>query len=182
MEIPNREGVRERPVFPKEFGLTKRNRQDFMTDKFLSDTLLQKRQKDAWTKTGSMSRAPGVGGDTLLGIFKQVKISIDKIKDRGGKVVFVRTPSSGAYIETENIVYPRKKYWDAMLAHTKTEGIYFKDYPETANFICPEWSHLSSKDAVVYTKELARILKEEKGWQFKNDRKSVATNNNLNHD
>jgi hypothetical protein len=173
LEIPNREGVRERPVFPKEFGLTKRNRQDFMTSKFLSDTSLQNRQTTAWTKTGAMNRAPGISGDSLIMILQQVKTSIDKIISRGGEVVFVRTPSSGAYIETENFVYPREKYWEHMLEYTNTPGIHFKDHPAIANMICPEWSHLSSKDAVIYTKELIRIL-EGKGWKFKTYINTIA--------
>jgi hypothetical protein len=174
LEIPNREGVRERPVFPKEFGLTKRNRQDYMMDKFLNDSSLIKRQTNAWTKTGSLSRAPGVSGDTLMQIFNQVKTSVDKIRNRGGQVIFVRTPSSGGYIETENFVYPRDKYWQALLQHTNSDGIHFKDYSVIANMICPEWSHLSSKDAIIYTKELVRILQHEKGWVFKNEQKMLS--------
>jgi hypothetical protein len=80
--------------------------------------------------------------------------------------MFVRTPSSGGYIETENVVYPKKEYWDAMLAYTKTDGIHFTDYPETSHFICPEWSHLASPDVLSYTKSFIAELKE-KGW-FKN--------------
>ena len=138
-----------------------------MTERFLSDTSLQKRQTVAWLKTGAMNRAPGVGGDTLLKIFNGIKQAVDKIRSRGGQVLFIRTPSSGSFLETENIVYPRQKYWDALLQFTKSEGIHFKDYPATANMICPEWSHLSSKDAVIYTRELVRILAEEKGWRFR---------------
>lgn len=173
LEIPNREGVRERPVFPKEFGLTHKNRQDYMMNKFLNDSSLIKRQTAAWTKMGALNRAPGVSGDTLVKIFNDVKNSVDKIRKRGGQVIFVRTPSSGGYIETENIVYPRDKYWQPLLNYTNSDGIHFKDYAVTANMICPEWSHLSSKDAIVYTKELVRVL-QEKGWEFNNSKKTLS--------
>ncbi len=166
-EIPNREGVMERPVFPKEFGLTMKNRQDFMTGKFLSDSNLQKKQIANWTKMGALMKAPAIAGDSLNLIFEEVKSAINKINARGGRVIFVRTPSSGGYLETENFVYPRNNYWEPLLKYTNTQGVHFKDYPETANMICPEWSHLSSKDAIIYTMELVKILKEEKGWIFK---------------
>lgn len=172
LEIPNRPQVKERPVFVKEFGLNHISRQSFMTDKFLADTNLQNRQTAAWTKTGAMSKTPGVGGDTLIRIFKQVKEYVDKIRLRGGQVIFVRTPSSGAYWANEQIAFPRAKYWDAILAYTNSPGIHFKDYPETASFICPEWSHLSTADAIIYTKNLYRIL-QQKGWTFRNT-KSIA--------
>jgi hypothetical protein len=62
-------------------------------------------------------------------------------------------------------LYPRKKYCDDLLTYTNTQGIHFQDYPETSNFICPEWSHLSLNDAVIYTKHLVKAL-EAKGWRF----------------
>jgi hypothetical protein len=64
-----------------------------------------------------------------------------------------------------------------MLKYTATDGIHFKDYPATANMICPEWSHLSSKDAVTYTKELLRILIQEKGWKFRKLDSDIANSN-----
>ncbi len=30
--------------------------------------------------------------------------------------------------------------------------IFYADYPAIANLICPEWSHLTPADAVVYTR------------------------------
>jgi hypothetical protein len=40
--------------------------------------------------------------------------------------------------------------------------IYFEDYPGTAHLECPEWSHLTPSDAIIYTKNLIRILQQEK--------------------
>ncbi len=109
-----------------------------------------------------------ISGDSLKIIFDEVKKSVDKIRGRGGDVSFVRTPSSGKYIETEDKFYPRDKYWEPLLQHTRSQGIHFKDYPALANMICPEWSHLGPKDVIIFTKELIRSLEEEKGWKFKN--------------
>jgi hypothetical protein len=60
----------------------------------------------------------------------------------------------------------RDKLWDPLLAITNTPGIHFKDYPETSNYVCPEWSHLSYADAINYTTHLVRQL-QQKGWTFK---------------
>ena len=88
----------------------------------------------------------------------------DKIKSRGGQVLFLRTPSSGALRQVELRDYPRSAYWERLLAFTGCKGIYFEDYPAIAHFDCPEWSHLSPDQAVIYTKNLIKILKENKGW------------------
>lgn len=166
LQFKNRDKVRSRPVFPKDFGLTLPTRQSYMSDRFLSDTSLINQQIQAWIQAGAMDKTPGVKGDTLRNIFKEVKTAIDKIESRGGKIMFVRTPSSGGYLEKENAVYPRNEYWDQLLAITNKEGIHFSDYPETAHFICPEWSHLSSKDAILYTKALADQLKQKNFFSY----------------
>ena len=57
-------------------------------------------------------------------------------------------------------------YWDQLLAYTGCPGIHFEDYPETAHFKCPEWSHLAPQDAIAYTKNFIKILVKEKGWTF----------------
>jgi hypothetical protein len=165
-DFENRNKVRAKPVFPKDFGLTLPTRQSYMSGRFLSDTALQNLQIEAWKKGGAMDRTPGVKGDTLLKIFTEVKTAIDKIESRGGKVIFVRTPSSGGYLEKENAVYPRNEYWDKLLEFTKKDGIHFQDYPETATLICPEWSHLSTKDAIHYTKAFVNQLKEKNFFNY----------------
>lgn len=175
LKIPNREGVRGNPLFPDEFGLTTFERQDYMSEKFLSDTLLQRRQKDIWTMFGMTAKAPGVGGDTLQSIFSSTSASVAKIKERGGQVIFVRPPSSGPLLIAEKENYPREKYWDKLLEVTNTEGVHFADYPETSNFDCPEWSHLSSSDSKIYTKHLVDILRNEKGWSFLKPSKSLSS-------
>ena len=157
--LPERKGTRNPPVFVKEFDWTSKDRQTYMAPKFLADTNLQIRQQKKWT----MSRVPSITGDTLIAVFKEVKTNIDKIKSRGGQVIFVRTPVSGPMLENGNKFYPRQQYWDALLQYSNTPGIHFLDYPETSNYICPEWSHLSTKDAIDYTKHLAKAL-EQKGW------------------
>ncbi|MBD0332678.1 MAG: hypothetical protein ICV66_08480 [Chitinophagaceae bacterium] len=174
LEIPNRPGIFVFPRFPKEFGLSKANRQDYMMERFEKDTELQRRQTNNWVKLGALDKRPAISGDSLVMVFEELKKSIDKIRARGGQVIFLRTPSSGGYWETESVVYPREKYWDQMLKYTNTQGIHFKNYPAIANFICPEWSHLSSKDAVIFTRELVRILREEKGWKFRNSNQEIA--------
>ncbi|MDP9229827.1 MAG: hypothetical protein M3O67_04025, partial [Bacteroidota bacterium] len=95
LEIPNRPGVFSFPRFPKEFGLSHASRQDYMTEKFLTDTTLQRKQTNNWMMLGALDRSPAISGDSLMMVFEEIKKSIDKIRARGGKVLFVRTPSSG---------------------------------------------------------------------------------------
>ncbi len=166
LQIPSRPGVFMFPDFPQEFAVSNFDRQTYMTPMFLADPMLTKKQTENWVKLGALDKTPGIKGEALEAVFKEVKDAVDKIKARGGSVVFVRLPSTGGYLETEDFVYPRKDYWDVMLAYVNVPGIHYRDYPQTANFVCPEWSHLALKDAITYTTQLVKILQEEKGWIF----------------
>jgi hypothetical protein len=174
LQIPSRPGVFMFPDFPQEFAVSNFDRQTYMTQMFLADPLLIKRQTDNWTKLGALDETPGIKGDALEAVFKEVKDAVDKIQARGGTVVFIRPPSNGGYLETEKMVYPREQYWDPLLIYVDVPGIHYTDYPQTANFVCVEWSHLSTKDAEIYTRQLVKILREEKGWVFPEDLASVS--------
>ena len=134
-----------------------------MTDEFVKDTSMQNQVTGLWTMWGALSKEHGVVGDTLQKIFTEVQNSVAKIKARGGKVIFVRTPSSGGYWANEPIQFPKAEYWDKLISITNCNGIHFMDYPSLKNLTCPEWSHLSRPNAIYYTKELIKIL-EQQHW------------------
>jgi len=165
LSFKNRKGVFSFNGFPLGFEPTSFERQNIMTDDFIKDTSRQERVKEIWRKFGVVSKTLGPTGDTLNKIFEDLKNSIDKIKERGGQVIFLRPPSSGESREAEKVAYPKNLFWDKLLSYTNTPGIYYEDYPEIAHFTCPEWSHLSPNDAITFTKSLIKIL-EQKGWIF----------------
>lgn len=175
LHLANRKGIGADINFPIGFEPAMFNRQNVMSERFLADTAGQRTMKNYWTRFGILDTAHGITGDTLQTIFNDIKINIDKIKARGGQIIFVRPPSSGAMREAEKKAYPKEDYWDKLLTYTNTPGIYFEDYPEMTNFICPEWSHLAPKDAVTFTTSLIRILENKYGWQLSN-KKTTALN------
>lgn len=176
MEIPSRPGVFMMPIFPWEFNRNTFDRQSAMTEDFSNKPELCNQVKGVWHFFSEMNKhAPPMPEKGLSDIFTSVKVAVDKIKSRGGEVLFVRTPSSGPYYEGENMAFPREKYWNKLLQITNSPGIHFKDYPVIANFNCPEFSHLSPADAKIFTKHFIEILKNEKGWKF-----PVSNNQNLN--
>lgn len=176
LEIPSRPGVFMMPTFPMDFSCTTFDRQEYMTSKFVTDTNQQNKVKGNWAFFAKMAKgAPPMPEKELNSIFESVKKAIDKIKARGGVVLFVRTPSSGGYLQGEKMVFPREKYWNRLLAYTNCPGIHFLDYPEIDHFVCPEFSHLRRPDAILFTKELIKILEKDKGWKLQNSK-----NKNLN--
>jgi len=166
--IPQRPNVFQMPLFPVEFDGDHFTRQAYMTPRFVQDSNLQNQVKAIWAFFGSLPHPPPPSGDKLQAIFNSVKSNVDKIRARGGKVIFVRTPSSGAAWMGESHGFPRAVYWDKLLSFTGCKGIYFLDYPAISNFQCPEWSHLSPDQAVIYTNNLVKILQEHAEWPMGN--------------
>jgi hypothetical protein len=166
LKLPGRKGVTFRPPLPKEYHVSDDNRQSMLTPMFLADTNLQNKKRQTWSTGTSLRKNIPIRGDTLEAYLKEIKTCTDLIKARGGIVVFVRTPSNGVMLEKEKREYPRKQYWERLLEYTGVPGYHYSDYPETAKLFCIEDSHLSPKDAALYTEQLVKILETKEGWTF----------------
>jgi hypothetical protein len=89
--------------------------------------------------------------------------SVSEILVRGGRVVFIRLPSSGAVAQMEARTWPRAAYWDRLAARTRARTIHYKDHPQLEGFDCPDGSHLGVDDARRFSVALVEVLKEEMG-------------------
>lgn len=167
LEVPSRPQVFMMPIFPDRFTDTGFDRQTRMSAAFVADTGLHTQMRRVWVRLGGMSGKRGDGGDTLTALIQSVKRSVDQIRARGGRVVFLRFPSDGPFLAAEQRGFPRARYWDRLLADTNTPGVHFADYPALARFQCPEWSHLTPRDAATYTRALVPIIEQQTGWQIR---------------
>jgi hypothetical protein len=165
LHISDRPGIYPFLDFPSGFDPVMYNRQDIMTPEFVADTNQRNRVKAIWGLLKN-DPTPPMSGKDLDSVMLSVKNDVNKIKARGGDVIFTRTPSTGFFWMAEQHMFPRKAYWDRLLTETGCKGIYFGDYPPLAKLDCPEFSHLSQPSAVIYTTNLVNILEKEKGWSF----------------
>lgn len=89
---------------------------------------------------------------------RRTRESVAAIRSRGGRVVFLRFPSTGGCRELENQFSPREGFWERLIAAADAPGIHFEDHEALRGFDCPEWSHLTEADAAVYSRNLMPIL------------------------
>jgi hypothetical protein len=164
LRIPNRPGVFAMPPFPMKFTINDQHRQTFITDDFVADTAMQHEQQQIWYKALNPFPKMPLPDSSLTRIFTEVKSQVAKIQGRGGKVVFLRMPSTGPFLEIEKRVMPRHKYWDRLLRETGAPGIHFEDYPQLARYPCIEWSHLTPANARAFTRDLVPIVAQKTGW------------------
>lgn len=83
---------------------------------------------------------------------------IAAIRARGGDVVFVKMPTSGAVAAFDAARYPEAVWWDGFLAHVGARGISASREPSLAGFTCPDGSHLDRRDQAAFTAALAPLL------------------------
>jgi hypothetical protein len=156
LRFPNREGAMILPEFPPYFGGITGDRRYHMWSRMENDPAFQHRVQQIWLPL--LKLAPPFGGDGLTALMQSVGEDVEKIESRGGKVIFLRCPSTDEFRRIESELWPREQYWDKFFELTGAKGIHFEDYPELNQFDCPEWSHLTRSDAVTFTRNLLPII------------------------
>jgi len=170
LPIPNRPDAHVPPTFPPYFQTEDRERRARMWEKCAEPgSELAKRIRQIWIPLFTPPPPPSyIPQDIFMAKMKEgiqkrfadVTAAVEKIRARGGKIIFVRFPLSGGLKELEDKTTPREKIWDPLLQMTKAPGIYYSDFPELSGFNCPEWSHLSAGDSVEFSKRLVPHLRQ----------------------
>ena len=173
LPIPNRPGARVQPTLPPYFETVDRERRARMIEECARPgSELAQRIQQIWiplfTPPPPPSYVPkekfmGQIHEAIEARFKNAIAAVNKVRLRGGKIVFVRFPHSGGLKELEDRLTPRAQTWDPLIQATAAPGIYYSDFPELATFDCPEWSHLSAGDSVEFTKRLVPHLRTKLG-------------------
>jgi len=173
LPIPNRPGALVPPRSPPYFGTHDRERRARMIEECARPgSELQKRIQQIWLPLFTPPPPPSyIPKDVFMAKIKEAiekrfhdtVAAAEKLRARGGKIVFVRLPVSGGLKALEDKTTPRSQTWDPLLQATGAPGIYFEDFPELAGFNCPEWSHLSAGDSVEFSKRLVPHLRAALG-------------------
>lgn len=156
--LADRSQARIMPRLPPYLGRIGADRRYHMWHRIEREPRLQQQIQQIWLPLFSMG--PPLAGPGLDALLASVRDDVDKIRSRGGQVVFLRFPSTETLLELERARWPRAAYWDRLLEETGAPGIHFADHPDLNSFTCPEWSHLTRVDAVTYTRNMIPHLQE----------------------
>ena len=168
LPIPNRPNALVPPRLPPYFGTLDRERRSRMIEECARPGKLQSTVQQIWLPLFSPPPLPTyIPKDEFMAKMKQateqrfndVAAAVQKLRARGGKIVFVRFPHSGELKKLEDRITPRAGIWDRVIKDTAAPGIYYEDFPELSGFNCPEWSHLSAGDSVEFSKRLVPHLR-----------------------
>jgi len=169
LPIPNRPGTLAPPRFPPYFQSEDRERRARMWEKCAEPgSELAKEIQQIWIPLFTPPPPPSyVPQDVFMAEMKKaiekrfadITSAVERIRARGGKIVFVRFPNSGGLKELEDKIMPRQQSWDPLLQMTQAPGIYYSDFSDLSGFNCPEWSHLTAGDSVEFSKRLVPHLR-----------------------
>lgn len=183
MELPNRAAYLAGYDRVPKLSNDTRERQARMWSKVVTDTAYAQRVQGIWmgfsARTGPLMRPADYASKKAVALagqfqplppplqvspaerdsfFMEIKSWADKLRARGGKMIFIRPPSTGMLYQLEEQHFPRKDTWDALLEKTGVPGIHFEDHPELQGFELPEWSHLRAEHAPPFTKALVKLV------------------------
>jgi hypothetical protein len=158
---PERKGVEGPYVDVWKISESYADRQTYLWDRIERDDYLRRQAQFIWMRFFS---GPPVAAKTVERVSAKTRADIERIRARGGEVVWVRPPSSGPLLEIERVRYPRPEVWDRLVHDTESTGIYFEDYSTMQNLSCPDWSHLSRADAKTFTEAYVSVLRDRVGW------------------
>jgi hypothetical protein len=167
--LPLREGMTRR-FFPHKLAIHEADRNTEMWGRLAEDEAYAQQAKDIWV--GMVRRftpPPGPDGgppppmpdEAIDAVIAEVKANVDKIRARGGDVVFLRFPYEGFFQQLEDSAFPRERFWDRLVEKTDAVGVTWHDHPQLQGYSLPEWSHLDPRDAERYTRALAPIIYAE---------------------
>ena len=159
LDLPDREGAYVMPDYPPYIGSIGPDRRIRMWQRCERDPVLQNKVQQSWMPWFTMG--PPLDGPPLDAIMESVRQDVEKIQARGGQVVFLRLPSTDELRSVERERWPRESYWNRLLNETGAPGIHFEDHASLSGFDCPEWSHLTRADAVIYTRNLIPLIQEK---------------------
>jgi hypothetical protein len=114
---------------------------------------LQREKNLGWVP--AVSPAP----EAWLAEMARVERAVERIQARGGRVVILRTPTSGEQWRVANERFPRPLYWDRFAASTEAIALHFKDMPEIADIVCPDDAHLDQRDQSRFSHALVAALR-----------------------
>jgi len=92
--------------------------------------------------------------EDLLAHLAPLDAMVERIRMRGGEVVFVRMPTSGRIRRIDENQYPKREYWDRFANRTPAPTLHYQDVPALAGFECPDGLHLDERDAPGFTAAL----------------------------
>lgn len=144
-----------------KFVVFRDGRQASLWPRIESDLRVREHQRAVWRLNAPGADKP-IADEVIARTQAKTRAAVEKIRARGGEVVFLRPPSAPQYRAVEDKRLPRTRGWDALLAAAHVTGVHADEMPVARALshsrALPEYSHLTRGCATVYTDAYVRAL------------------------
>jgi hypothetical protein len=162
---PTSRGMRPPLQMPRKMMVLDENRNTRMWSRLDTDEAYAQLARDIWYGFMQIPSPPPTD-EVADEAIESTREDVEKIRARGGEVIFVRCPSDGEYAPREAERQPRARFWDRLIAEVPATGIHFADHESLQGFVLPEWSHITSRQEDEFTRALAALVKPTyEAWQ-----------------
>ena len=110
----------------------------------------EQRREEERTKSSFPRKANSFSWKNVAAVRKMVS----RINENGGKVVFVRFPSTGEHWSSWDRRFPKREFWDRLKEMTGATTVHFIDVPKMTELECPDGVHLDYRDSPRFTSTL----------------------------
>jgi hypothetical protein len=97
-------------------------------------------------------------GPELDQLVSRILRSAERIRLRGGRVVFILFDACGGRKIIEEALYPKERYWGRLRDTPGVLTIDTGDYPEISSLDCFDGSHIDHEDAPGVTRLIAKLV------------------------
>ncbi len=109
-------------------------------------------------KNENLAESAVADPDSVREAAGELRRATERLRERGVRVVFVRTPSSKFSRERENHRVPREVVYEALVNEVGGEWFHFEDVEFDPELNCPDGSHLDTPSAHRFTAWLGQTL------------------------
>jgi len=88
---------------------------------------------------------------------ERLRVAVEAIEARGGKVTFVRLPTSGVRREVEEEEMPRATHYERARTHVGGQWFHFEDDPVLADVFAADGHHFDPENAAKLSKRLVEL-------------------------
>jgi hypothetical protein len=149
VRLAERAGVMMTPyLFPWKLSESFDHRQTFLWPRIETDQRLRDKAKLSWASLP----APPIADELVTAVVAETRGYVDRIRARGGEVLFLKPPAAGDFLAWERERAPRARVWDRLVRETGVVGLHWEDYADMQGLEVPEWSHLTRESATRYTR------------------------------
>lgn len=101
---------------------------------------------------------PPLPPDSWLTDLELVALAAEKIKNRGGRVIFYVPPVKGQQYSLAEQAYPKAKYWDRFIKKYSLDALHYKDIVGMQDISLPDESHIDQHSKKYYSSLLLKAL------------------------